>query len=536
MKGTGTSSDPFIIESLADMNTITSNDTRSYELGCDIDCNNTTQTFQTRGFRGVFNGKGHKIFNVKITKNTSRGLFSSLYANTTDVIVKNVHIVVGTVTVGSATSGVDFGGLFSYVTSSGAKVFVDKCSVTYPSTVTRQNPISIDTNSEYGAIKAGGLIGYINANPSNDNNGVTISNCSVYNFHITVSSSYSSPSVNSLASAGGLIGSNYQGQYCGQGKSYSNEKVTIMKCFAQGSVRASATSSSFANYNMLDAFMGTAGSGSDTLANYSGNYYTSDYTVAKSTTAINKMGTRVVTADMGNQASYPELDFTSDWEMVDGHPQPKYQSAGVIDSRDVSSYVQTVQADVDTAKICKIEVKSTVKTATSSVSITKKAKNLVNSVVDKISTLVTSKAESVRRTESTVQKCTSTTTANMCTSAYREVDSKVLSIYTVTDSTKQAKIVTESGVVSRLQVIVSAVTKRATNSFVNKGTVVVSADGLSANSRKVTSKVGRIYAESSMMLPNDFTVSTNCSAEQNGSVVGTILPVENVIIKATVCV
>lgn len=114
MLGTGTATDPFIISTPTDLDSVRNNMTAYYELGNDIDMTgfgNFTPIGQVAPhFGSSFDGKGHKIVNLNI--NTT-GLYAGLFGLTVGATIKNVGIVDCNIVSTSTTIGAICGFLIS---------------------------------------------------------------------------------------------------------------------------------------------------------------------------------------------------------------------------------------------------------------------------------------------------------------------------------------------------------------------------------------------------------------------------------------
>ncbi|MDS0526066.1 dockerin type I domain-containing protein [Clostridium sp. SHJSY1] len=91
--GTGTSSDPYIISSKDQLKEVSSNLSANYKLGCDINLGNVEWApigNSTAQFSGVFDGAGHVLTNLSITKVNADG--NSLFGYVNGGTIKNLSI------------------------------------------------------------------------------------------------------------------------------------------------------------------------------------------------------------------------------------------------------------------------------------------------------------------------------------------------------------------------------------------------------------------------------------------------------------
>ncbi|URZ01538.1 fibronectin type III domain-containing protein [Clostridium felsineum] len=91
--GTGALNDPYVVTSKAQLQEISSNLSANYKLGCDIDLGNVEWTpigNSTAQFSGSFDGGGHVITNLSITKVNVDG--NSLFGYVNNGTIKNLSI------------------------------------------------------------------------------------------------------------------------------------------------------------------------------------------------------------------------------------------------------------------------------------------------------------------------------------------------------------------------------------------------------------------------------------------------------------
>ncbi len=231
--GSGTARDPYIIATVADMNTFGTHSydwNKCFKLAADIDMAGYAGTqFKVVGtsslpFTGVFDGNGHKIKNLNYT-NTDAVNYVGLFGYTSEATIKNVNIENANISANSSYVG----GLVAYQYYGS----ITNCHIT--GTVSTSN-----SSTSY----AGGLVGWQSYG--------TITNCystanvicsSVnayaggligYQSYSTVTDSYCSGTVTASSSAysafaGGLVGYQFSG--------------SAAECFSGGNVAASSESS-----------------------------------------------------------------------------------------------------------------------------------------------------------------------------------------------------------------------------------------------------------------------------------------------------
>jgi rRNA processing protein Gar1 len=191
--GTGTQADPYIIETLAQLqglatyvNGATANATagKYFQLDTNIDCQGATLTpigTATHPFYGTFDGNMHKVMNFSISGNSNIGLFG--YLNKAQIsgvqytpTIKQLGVVNATITA-TGTSPMQIGALVGYIEGCSS---VENCFVAN-ATIGGPNATSV-----------GALIGKLN-----NNTGVTeqIKNCYSQNYTVT-----------GISKVGGLIG------------------------------------------------------------------------------------------------------------------------------------------------------------------------------------------------------------------------------------------------------------------------------------------------------------------------------------------
>ncbi|WEZ10154.1 ZmpA/ZmpB/ZmpC family metallo-endopeptidase-related protein [Priestia flexa] len=96
MLGLGTVESPYIIESIQDLQNVQNNLTANYELAHDIDATGFnfvpiggTSLVIEQSFRGIFDGKGYKIINLKINQT---GNYAGLFSYLNGATIKNLGL------------------------------------------------------------------------------------------------------------------------------------------------------------------------------------------------------------------------------------------------------------------------------------------------------------------------------------------------------------------------------------------------------------------------------------------------------------
>ena len=213
MTGSGTSGDPYIITSKADLQAMENNLASYYELGSDIDGSGTGEGFDPiLLFTGQLDGKGYTISSLFINRPTEYyvGLIGSANGN---IVLKNISLT-GVDITGIGTMGA----LLGYA-GSGKVVDIDNCNSAGSIT---------GTNGQVG-----GLVGLVTEGTIDD----CWSSCTVingsggdqtggligYNIDAVITNCYATGAVTSAdGRVGGLIGEDWTG--------------TLSKCYATGNV------------------------------------------------------------------------------------------------------------------------------------------------------------------------------------------------------------------------------------------------------------------------------------------------------------
>ena len=218
MLGSGTASDPYIIQNVTDLQNMQNSLAAYYELGNNIDA--TGFNFIPVGtsltpFTGNLNGKSYTVDSLTVTRD---GSDNGLFGRTSGANIKNI----GLPNINISPTGVHAGdgGLVGYVV---ADTTIDNC---YTTGKVAGDPGSGDSGSNF----IGGLIGH--------------------GASLTISNSYSTCSVSGATRVGGFIGT------C-QG--------TIDNCYARGSVSGRLD----AGGSRVGGFVGQNSSGSTITNVYS---------------------------------------------------------------------------------------------------------------------------------------------------------------------------------------------------------------------------------------------------------------------------
>jgi len=280
--GSGTEQDPYIITNVYQLQEMNNDLDAWYELGNDIDASdtinwNTGKGFipigpspwqQETAFSGHFDGKGHRITGLYISRSSTDyvGLFGCAYPGSE---IKNIGLVDAHITGNSHTGGLVG---INYVS-----VFNCHCA----GTVNGEN-------------STGGLVGW---------------NCG------NVSNSYSAGSVDGQFYVGGLVGENYEG--------------TISNSYSAGSVSGGSTGGlvGWNNGTLTNSYSVGSTSGSIYTGGLVGwnnggtcnNCFWDTQTSGQTTSAG---GTGKTTAEMKQKATFTNWDFDTVWDIVEGKTYP----------------------------------------------------------------------------------------------------------------------------------------------------------------------------------------------------------------------
>lgn len=182
-QGNGTAKDPFIVETMYDLMSLIglSSCGLTYKIHCkqvkDIDLSSIANWMPISNFQGVYDGCGHIVSGMTISRSMRNGLFSNMSSG---AVVKNLGVVNATIT---DTSRNNSGALCGNVSSS--KVYNCWCENT---TVIRGG------SCEYVGYSGGGLIGAAEGSS-------VIANCFAINTY-----NYNTAAKSKFNHFGGLIG------------------------------------------------------------------------------------------------------------------------------------------------------------------------------------------------------------------------------------------------------------------------------------------------------------------------------------------
>ncbi|MDD4280452.1 MAG: GLUG motif-containing protein, partial [Candidatus Sumerlaeales bacterium] len=343
--GTGTASDPYQITELGHLVWVSDQTNMGdnwssgthFKLMNDIDASSTATWNDGAGFtpmgtddarfNGVFDGNGKKIIGLTIKRTSSStdyvGLFGRIDSGST---IKDLGLEGGSVN--DTSSSVHVGGLVGY--SGGT---ITNCYAT--------GSVS-GTKTGTGSVSVGGLVGY---------SGGTIRNC--YASGNVSGTGSSSVSVGGLVGwqAGGTIRNCYaSGNVSGTGSSSVSvgglvgwqAGGTIRNCYASGNVSGINTGTISYSYVYVGGLVGDSGGtitncyatgevsgGSFSNGLVSGGSVTNCY-YDKETTGHSGtgMGTPKTTAEMKQQSTYENWDFTDTWKIVEGASYPYLRAFG----------------------------------------------------------------------------------------------------------------------------------------------------------------------------------------------------------------
>jgi hypothetical protein len=317
LSGSGTADNPYIITNTDELNSMRQNLAAHYKLGNNIDLSNSLVWDNGRGwntiganssasFTGSFDGNGYTITGLNINKPNidNQGLFG--YIN--NATIKNVNLPDAKVC-GNQYCGL----LVGYSNNSN-----------HDGSVVEGLVVSASSN-------IGGMIGYAtgsqfhylssNVNVSgNSNTGGLIG----YNYIGNgIRHCWSAGSVNGGASVGGLVG--------------NSSNSNISDCYSLASVKGTSNVGGFAGYLSANnvyrsysvGFVSGTGSG---FGGFIGNGGTASYCYWDTETSgrtASAGGTGVIgktTAQMKQQATYPQFNFQTLWEINEGNSYPVFQN------------------------------------------------------------------------------------------------------------------------------------------------------------------------------------------------------------------
>jgi len=348
--GSGTTADPYIINTCIELQNMKNNLSASYVLGNDIDCTDSVNWNSGKGFipvgdatnkfSGAFNGNGYKISNITIKRPTESyvGLFG--YVEGTNVVVQNVTLENATISGGIAYIGTlmgfgytgvkienikvtgiisgagDYaGGLIGYFRGTSIKYVQIQTTVKADETVggiagsLSGGTGAVLSNSFYegnieGTDNLGGLVGYMLASA-------------------TITQSYSKGSVKGLTSSGtgqigGLVG------YTKASTIQDSFSMTNVNCLSTcttsvgsvggllGKIDSGTVQNTFSTGSVSAPSAVTTKGGF--LGNYIGGTITNSYwdtTISGMTTS--PKGTGKTTAQLKTQTTFTGWDFTAIW-------------------------------------------------------------------------------------------------------------------------------------------------------------------------------------------------------------------------------
>jgi|GEM_PF-1045187 len=327
--GSGTEEDPYLIGNARQLQNIRNpgylTTGKYFKLIADIDLTGVTWTpigtygsnLSTTAFVGVFDGNGKKIRNLTYndTNGTNVGVFGYIYnATVKNLIIENANITakqyVGALSGGAKNSTVE-------------KVGVSN------STLRAEN--SSSSSNAY----VGGLIGDVNDDTSSTN-AMVIKQCFASN--VTVSA----PNLDN-ARAGGLVGRFYAN---------ATSKGVVENCYAIGSVNFKSTSSSNiggliglvskhtsdgGSVKIVKCYAAVApnmsgntywrgfigGSTVPATSDSGNNYFDKDVAGTDSGSASASLQSGKTTAEMKQQSTFENWDFTNVWRINEGNDYPR---------------------------------------------------------------------------------------------------------------------------------------------------------------------------------------------------------------------
>jgi len=348
--GSGTTVDPYIINTCIELQNMKNNLSASYMLGNDIDCTDSVNWDSGKGFipvgdatnkfSGAFNGNGYKISNLTIKRPTESyvGLFG--YVEGTNVVVQNVTLENATISGGIAYIGTlmgfgytgvkienikvtgiisgagDYaGGLIGYFRGTSIKYVQIQTTVKADETVggiagsLSGGTGAVLSNSFYegnieGTDNLGGLVGYMLSSATITQSyskgsvkGLTSSGTGQigglvgYTKASTIQDSFSMTNVNCLSTCATSVGS--VGGLLGK-----IDSGTVQNTFSTGSVSAPSAVTTKGGF----------------LGNYIGGTITNSYwDTTTSGMATSPKGTGKTTAQLKTQTTFTGWDFTAIW-------------------------------------------------------------------------------------------------------------------------------------------------------------------------------------------------------------------------------
>ena len=306
--GSGTAADPYLIESGAELAYLSkfcaeggNTSGLYYELTADIDLANNVFTpigpSSTNQFKGIFNGAGNTISNLKIDRTES---LSGLFGRVNGAAIQNLTIDHATITSTSGNVGALVGA--AYGTCTITNCVVKNSSVTGGSNLTggligysgtAVSKCAVIDTTVSGTEYVGGLIAQI---------GKAVTEC--YTLHVTVTATgdyaggligggNASDIANCFVRGGSVTGDGYVGGVIGDGGSYS--KAKIKTTYAAADVTAGT-----GEFGLL------AGGGYVTITTAS-SFYCSDSALTGKDSGKNTTGTPKTTAELKDAAILTKL-------------------------------------------------------------------------------------------------------------------------------------------------------------------------------------------------------------------------------------
>lgn len=280
-----------------DLDNVRNNLNGKYILMNDIDLDSWGEWSPIDIFTGVFDGRGHIIRNLQITKSLRAGLFSEIRNAT----IQNVQLDDTSISSPPDTDIFAAGGITAYMYWSE----ITSCS----------NVGAISSSDSHSVAHVGGIVGYGNSES-------IIRNC-FFSGNLSFG--------NSLTSSGFSSGGGIAGMLSG----------AISKCYSSGEI---TNTSGGVHLDYMGGIAGTVGAVSNCvtlqdafwgeLTRYK-EYYLIGFTTSKeSNLAYNGIGGipviddsshRISIAEAKSQSTYESLgwDFENIWEMVDGYDYPQ---------------------------------------------------------------------------------------------------------------------------------------------------------------------------------------------------------------------
>lgn len=304
MTGAGTSSDPFIITSQADLQAITEYDVRYYKLGTHITVDSSF-TGIARGFGGDFNGDGYSIKGLKVP------LFKTISGQPTSPC--NIHDleIDGNLTFNTTTSANSILGILTnQIGTLNESYNLNRLKITG----------SINLTTTYRYPRIGGMIGEYS--PGESGNYLFMNDCMVnVSLNLTQNVSDGKPCI------GGLIG-NFGHQYA---------YLIVNRCYYTGSRSYSGQSSDYLRHDATGPRLNDLGVASCT------NYY---YNNTVFSTSLGS-GVGKTVAQLQQQATFVNFDFNTVWKISaganNGMPELRViKTSAVIENRTLNSKVAPI--------------------------------------------------------------------------------------------------------------------------------------------------------------------------------------------------